>query len=953
MGLSLSGFSLRGLTLAAGLSLIGLAACAPNLRLSLDPTAELPVDPILHHGELSNGLSWYVQGGTKPPERAELRLVVRAGSNFEDEDQRGLAHVLEHMAFNGSAHFSGNELIRYFESIGMAFGAHVNAYTSFDETVYMLTVPTDRPEYLAQGLLVLRDQAGGLLLEDAEIERERGVVLEEWRSRLGAGKRISDALQPMLYHGSRYLERDPIGTEASLRGFTPEAVRRFYRDWYRPDRMAVIVAGDLDKAELAALEAQVAATFGDLANPEPVRAAPEFPLPDHAPLTAVLKDPEINDLSFLMIAKYADHEGERVGDYEAFLRRNLMVAAINERLGGISDRAPEVLGAGTGWERLTPTTAAWSLGAGLREGKVEEGLSALLDEVARLQRYGLTEPEVDRARAALEAGYAAYARQAEQEVSTDAVEELIRVFLNGEPIPGVAAEVWYARQILPEIGADDLAPLLDRWLEGSDVVALMAPERAAVPDQAALAAAVATLPTREVAPLAAAEPLPELVLAAPAPGKILSQTEDEVLGLTTWELSNGLRLHIKQTGYAEDQLMIQGWSEGGLSIVPDADYFAAALRESAQDGVANLTEQQLQRRMAGIEASAGAGINRWGEDFVGAGAASEAEEVLRLLHAELAAPRLRQEELNKNLELLREDLSRPVVSPEALFGRRFNALVWGSPLRIRPWVAEDVAEIKLADIERLHRERFGDMGDFEALIVGNLSPRQLKPLVLRWLASLPGSPRGPGAREQEGDDRARMAAGVQREVMYAGREPKARYRLRTHGGFVGGWEARTLIDALADLLVVRLREVLREEKGGVYGVGVGSGTWETPFQAAQITVDFTCDPARVEELRGEVFKVLAEFRDQPLPEAYTRNEQEINRRERELAVQTNGFWMGAIRGALSRGEDPSEILTWGDRNAAITPANIQRAAQDWIHLDQYTELILLPEPGAVEAPAGQ
>lgn len=915
-------------------------SCAPRVNLSLDPASELPVDPIVRSGMLDNGLTWYVQGGAKPDARAELRLVIRAGSNLEDEDQRGLAHVLEHMAFNGSEHFTGNGLIQYFESIGMSFGAHVNAYTSFDETVYMLTIPTDRPEFLQQGLLVLRDQAGGLLLSEEEIQKERGVVLEERRARLGAGKRISEALQPLLFYGSRYLERDPIGTESSLNTFTPEALRRFYADWYRPDLMAVMVVGDLDRDEVTTTEALLQATFGTLKNPAPARPRPAFDLPAHPPLTAVLKDAEVNDLALMVTAKYPDHEGSTLSAYETFIQRNVLVAAINERLALIGEQHPEVLGAGTGWERITPTTAGWSLGVGLREGKVQEGIGLLLDEVARLQQHGITQGELDRAREIVAQGYLTYSQQQGREESADAVDELLRVFLNDEPMPGVAAEVWYAKKILPEIDLGDLAPLMDGWMDGSLVVALIAPERATVPSEAEIAAWIAGLPDRKVDAPLAEEAVPALDIDLPAPGKILSQTRDDVLGLTTWTLSNGMTLHIKQTGWSTDQVILSGWSKGGLSAVADADYFAAALRGDAQDGIANLSRAQLDRLQNGVQAGASLSLERWGEGFTASSTEKDVEAMFRLLYAQVTAPRFRQEELDRNLSLLREDLAKPIVEPDALFSRRFNALLWGDPLRSRPWTPADVADVRLADIGRIHRERFGDMGDFDAMIIGSMSPAQLKPLVLRWLASLPGAA---GKSESEVDDKARMAPGITRETLRAGKEPRARYRLRMHGDFQSTWESRNHIGALTDILEVRLREVLREEKGGVYGVGVSYGTWDTPFQAAQVSVDFTCDPERVEELRGEVFRIIQEMREKPLEARYTESEQEINRRERELSKVTNGFWLSSIEGALSRGEDPSEILTWDERNDAITPETMLKMAQAVLRVDQYVELVMLPE----------
>lgn len=904
--------------------------------------AELPLDPGVHTGKLDNGLTWYVEPNQYPDARAELRLVVDVGSVVEDEDQRGLAHVLEHMAFNGSKSFPEGELVKWFESVGMSFGAHLNAYTSFDQTVYTITVPTTDPEVLARGLLVLREWADGLSLEDAAIERERGVVLEEWRTGLGAQDRIFQKLAPLYYAGSPYADRLPIGTEKSLRTFTPDAVRRFYRDWYRADRMAVIAVGDFDAA---AVEASVRDQFADMAKPAGARPRVWPAIPAHdAPLVAIVTDPELTEAWVTVTAKVDDTEDRTDAGYRTKLAEDLLVAILNERFDDLSRKPGAPLGGGGGgFQRWSPTEGAWSVGASVRNGDSLAALDALLTEVERLRQHGVTQAELDRARARTLQAYDQYWRERDQERSDNAADELVRAFVNGETVPGIQAEVDMARAWLPTMTREELGALARTWMPASSrVVELGVPASkapggktpggktpgAAAPTEAEVHAAIARVAASTIAPPAEEAAGAPLLDPLPKPGAVAARGEVKELGVTTWTLSNGVEVWIKPTDFKAGEVLLGAWSPGGRSLAPDAQWVPARAAETlrARSGLGTLDRSALEKRLAGVDASASTSIGRFNEGVSGTAAADDVETMLQLVHLQFTQPRFEASALDWYRADAAERIARRGNAPENVFDDAVEEATWQGHLRMRPWTLDDLGKLDLAASEAFRKARFANAADFRFLIVGDVDMKTLEPLVARYLGSLPAS----AAREKAADDGARRVTTPVDKVVHAGQDPKARVRLTFHGPFEGGWTARNRLQALSGVLEVRLREELREERGGVYGVSVSDTTWVLPTGGYALTVDFACDPARVAELETATREVLDELRGAPVDARYVEAHQVAGRRGREESARTNAFWLSGILAAQERGEDPRGLLDWDARNDSLTPQEVHAAAKKYL-----------------------
>lgn len=928
------------------LAFAGCPKAAPDSALTdamPAPDAPLPVDPSVRIGTLDNGMTYYIENNDEPSDRAVLRLVLDAGSVLEDEDQLGLAHLLEHMAFNGSEHFDGNELIEVMQDMGMRFGAHVNAHTSFDETVYKLTVPTDKPEVLDKALLVFEDWAGGLTLSDEEIEKERGVVIEEWRRSLGPGRRIGDQVMPLTFYGSPYYERLPIGTIESLESFTPDAVRRFYDDWYRPDLMAFIAVGDFDVDEM---EAQIKARFGKLENPDEPRERVRPDLPDHDPLYTVVTDPELPQSSVAMMMKFDDLEGQTHGSYRETLIEGMAASILNERLGAIARKpgAP-FLGAGVNSGRMTPTEGRVGLGVGAREGELLTAYEAGLVEVERMVRHGATQAELDRARTNTLRRFEGYILEKENEPSGQAAQELIRVFTNKECMPGIEYEAMLAKRYLPNVTLDEVnAVMREAMKKGSRVVIATLPDKEGVepPTVDDLKAIEAKVAAMEIDP-PQAEAAVQPPVDPPAPGSIVTTdtTLLEPLGFTRWTLSNGIDVYWKKTDFKADQIVFRGSSPGGTRQLADQDWVPASTMTAlaGRSGAGRLDVDGLIRWNSGRDFSINVSTSSNYENISGRASPQDLEHALTLVYARVTEPRFTEDAFQVEKANRAEALRNRLLNPGAVFSDAWGEALWPTdPLR-RPWTIETLDQMDLARSEAIYRERFADLHDMDMVFVGAI-PNDFERIVTTWIASLPG-----GDRAEEMRDRGhRMAKGPITVDKRVGQEPQAQVRLLWHGPFEDpSFITRNRYNALDSVLSERLREELRENKSGVYGVSVGSAVRRLPTDTYEFSVSFTCDPERVDELIDEVLRVVEELQSAPVDARYIDQVTAQRHRSHEESLETNSYWRGALLGALQRDEDPVDAVNgYLGRVDSLTAEDIQAAAKKYLSTQNFAKGVRLP-----------
>ncbi|MCA9494517.1 MAG: insulinase family protein, partial [Myxococcales bacterium] len=847
-----------------------------------------------------------------------------------------------HMAFNGSEHFPHNELVQYLESVGTQFGPHLNAHTSFDETVYKLMVPTDDDEIFEKAFLVLEDWAHGLTFDPEEIDKERGVVLEEWRLRRGVQGRQTDLMLPLQFHGSLYADRLPIGTEESLKTFDPAALRRFYADWYRPDLMAVIVAGDVDPDRVQAL---IEEHFGGIPAVEQPRERTRFTIPDHEEtLYGIFADPEMPRASVSVMALVDDPESTTVGGYRGDLMDQVGTLILQERLDALARQPdPPFIGAGGGKRRFLAGRGSWNLGAAVQEDGILRGWEALLVEAERLRRHGVRPGELDRAKAAVLKQYASMVADADKEDSTAAADEIVRHFLVHEPMPGIPVEGAMAERFVPEFTVEEL----NAWAKGflprtTRIVSVAMPQKEglAVPTETDLAKVEAKVANMEIEALPPEAEIPPLLSTEPTPGTVVSRDDQYAAasGFTGLVLSNGVKVWMKKTDFKNDEVLFQGFSKGGESLLADEDVVSARLMLDTlwQSGIGQQDRDTLDRWLAGRKVQVNASLAESFELVNGSASPSDLEAALQMLYGAVVEPRFDAEALQVVLAQQAARLVNRGNDPNAVFDDALTALAWDDPRRT-PWTPETLEQADLERMKALHADRFGDLSDLTFVLVGNL-PDDAEALVATWLGGLPAK-----GREESWKDRGfREKPGKLEGKVEQGIEAKARVHVDWHGDFAGGWDERFQLYQLGDVLSVMLREKLREELGGVYGVRVSASDEFAPYRGYVVRVDFSCDPERVDELLAATYGVIDTVRKDGPPERIVDQEKEKRLRRREQDVRENRWWLNIFTQSLERGVDPTEILDLPHFLDELSVQSAKDAAKRLLDDRNRVQMVLLP-----------
>lgn len=875
-----------------------------------------------------------------------MRLVVKAGSIDEADDQRGLAHMLEHMNFNGSTHFKPGELVGYLESIGARFGADVNAYTGYDETVYMLDVPTDHEGAVGRGLDALSDFAGGATLAPAEIDRERGVVIEEWRGRQGAATRMLQPQVDALFGDSKYARRQPIGTPDIIRTFTPQRLREFYRENYRPDRMAVIVVGAIDPARM---EAMIRERFGTMPR-RPAAPRPVYPIPSHADTRYVsVSDPEAQGSSVSIVHEHPLEPSGTVGDYRRDLVEALVHQMFNQRLAEIS-REPDApfLAASTGEETLGRTVEAFTIGARVQDGQDARGLTALAREAARIRQHGFAESEIDRARRIMLAGYERAFNERTTSESTGYAEELVRHFLTNEPAPGIAVETALVRRFLPTITPADAETAAARLLAVANrVVIATSPSKAgSVPiTQAAMRAAVEAGSSGIVEPYHDTTITRHLIGTEPTPGTVTARREIPAIGVTVLTLSNGVNVWLKPTDFKNDQVVFTAYARGGTSLAAPEDYMNAALATSlvAMSGVGGFTPIDLGKLLAGRIAGASAYIDDYTEGISGSATPKDLRTALQLAYLTFTAPNVDPRGFDLLKQRLAASLANREQNPAAVFGDRVRSVNTLDHYSTRPLTSDDLSRLDPARMLAYYRARFANAADFTFFFAGAFTIDDITPLLTTYLGSLPS---GGVASAAWRNMHVTFPATPVRETVRKGREPRSQ-TVVTFFSDTGLEElAVHRLNAAVDVLQNRLREVLREQLGGTYSVAAGySDTSPQPGYGTTM-IQFGSAPDRAQGLTDAVMREVERLRREGPTAADIDAVKQAEKQSLQIALRQNGYWVNSLQALHVLGRDPLGITQRLARVDALTVENVHDAFRRYVSADRYTILTLMPEAGA-------
>jgi len=907
---------------------------------------QMPVDPAVVVGTLPNGLRYYVRANGKPGHRAELRLVVKAGSALEDDDQQGLAHFVEHMEFEGTQHFPRQGLIDFLSSLGLSIGPDANAETSYDDTQYTLGVPTDVPGVLDRALLVLEDWAHGASFDQRGIDRERGIVLSEWRLHLGADERTQDKIRRVQLEGSRYADRPPIGNPDIIEHAQREQLTRFYRDWYRPDLMAVIVVGDVDRDAVAAM---IKEHFSSLSSPSPERPRPAFDVPEHPETRYALVTDKETTATAVRISdlRPARNQGS-VGGYREIMLDQLFAGMLGARLDelGQSANAPFLKAAADRGLFPAPRTRDEAvLQALVSNGGVPRGLDALLTELQRVAQFGFTATELARAKQAMMLGYERAVTESPDRESSSRADEYTRNFLEDEALPTVSQELAFHRRFIPGITLAEVNALTGDWFPvGNRLVVVSAPEAAGVilPTAAQLAATVKTASAKRLQPYVDAA-AGETLMDAPPPRGAIVKTTVRPSGITEWTLSNGATVVLKPTTLKEDQILFRAAAPGGTSLASDADFIPARVADAvvAAGGVGRFSAVTLDKILAGKAVVVTPFIDEIGEGAEGGSTSQDLETMFQLLYLRFTQPRGDPTAFAAMVAQARGLLTNQQASPDVVFNQAIAAALSRNHPRRQPETLATVDQWNLAKSLAFYKARFADASHFTFVFVGSFTADSIKPLVETYIASLPAT----GAHETWRDLGIAPSVGVVEKTIEKGIAPKSRVAIVFSGPFEYDDAHRLALRTMTLVLDSRLLDTIRQELGGTYSITAVPDTQKFPNPQYHVRIEWTCDPARTAALVQRVFEEVAFVKTRPLSPGQVALIHDSLLREFERNSQDNGYLLDQISRRYEDG-DAADVAGFDhlpEQIAALTGDAIQLAARTYLDTGNYVRVTLMPE----------
>ncbi len=925
---------------------VALAAIISTVVFSQQPLGlkdTLRLDSRITKGKFANGLTYYIRTNKKPENRAELRLVVRAGSVLEDDDQQGLAHFVEHLAFDGTKSFPKNELVSFLEKEGVKMGPDINAYTSFDETVYMLQIPTDSAALLRKALQILREWASAVTFDDAEIEKERGVVIEEWRLGRGANERVQNKHNPIIFYKSRYAERLPIGKKEVLDTCSHDAIRRFYRDWYRPDLMAVIAVGDFNPDTIKLL---VENNFKELRNPSSPRVRPEYDLPNHEEtLVSVATDAELPYTTANVFFKRNLEQERTVSDYRRDIAGELYDGMLNARIQErLQQPNPPFISGFTGDSRFVGDKQSYSLYVRVKEDQILPGIEAMLSEVFQARDHGFTPTELDREKKNMVRGMEEAYLERDKTESVVYVNEIIRNFLQDEPMPGIESEYAMVQQFAPSITLEEVNGMSSvRITPTNRVATLSAPKKegVAVPAESEILAVLHRAESQKTEAYVDKVSSKKLLPALPKPGMIVGERKIDSIGVTEWRLSNGSLVVLKPTDFKNDEILFSAFSNGGLSLSSDQDYLSArwAAAAASVGGVGNFDAVALEKALAGKIVRVSPTLSELAEGFNGMTSPRDLETLFQLTYLYFTSPREDTAAFNAFLSRQRAALQNRNVSPEGAFYDTVQVTMAQYHYRARPFTVQTVDSINLDKAMKFYRDRFADGSGFTFFFVGNFDTANIKPLVEQYLAVLPPLDRNETWR----DSGIKPPKGVINKSVMRGIEPKSLVRMMFTGPFEWSRQNRYNFESLLEYLNIKLREVMREDKGGVYGVSASGSPSLHPRKEYELTISFGCSPARIDELVAVAIQQIDSLKSTKPGDDYIVKVKEIQRRQHEVNLKKNGWWLNSLRFSYVNGGEPQGILKYPGLVDSLTASAIQQAARKYFDMGNYVKVVLVPE----------
>jgi zinc protease len=907
----------------------------------------LPVDPNVKIGKLSNGLTYYIRQNKKPAQKVELRLVVNAGSILEDDNQQGIAHLSEHMAFNGTTHFQKNDIISFLQSIGVKFGNDLNAYTSFDETVYILPIPTDKPGNIDKGFQILEDWAHNVTYKNEDIDGERPVVLEESRLGKGARDRMFRKIYPQLFAGSLYANRLPIGVDSIIKNQNYETIRKFYKDWYRPDLMAVIVVGDIEPVKAADL---IKKYFSGLVNPQIERPRIYAPVPAYQKSESkVVTDKEAT--SYSLIVNYSSEKippALTLGDYKGDLTKEIFTTLLNQRLRELTQKEnPPFIFAFANFGSYARGYESFSGTIGTGDKDATTGLKAFEEELERVKKYGFTKPELDRAKNDMLTQMETMFNEKNKTESENYTSEYVRNFLTQEPTPGIEKENSYYKELLPQISIQDVNNIGKKLQQNSNqFIALTGPEPSAgkeLPTTDDLLAVAASVEKMDIKPYEEKVISSSLMATVPKPGKIISTKKNAVLGTTEFTLNNGVTVTIKPTDFKNDEILMNAVRSGGKNNYEvkdkyNAEYAAAIINSM---GVGSFSPVDLHKALTGKTAVVTPVISDISEGMSGNSSVKDIESMMQLLYLYFTSPRPDTSLFKSYIQKNKAQLAFLSANPQVTFiDTLFKTIYHNDPLA--PVVIpkpEYFDQVNLDRVMQIYKERFGDVNGMHFTFVGSFKENDLRPLIEKYIASLPSTSK----KFSYVDNKVRPVKGKVNINVNKGKEQKSLI-LALYSGETPYSEALDLkAGAISEILNIRIIEELREKIQGIYGGGTRAQFEKLPYPHYTFILQLPCGPEKVDTLLYAANQEIQNLiKNGPSKENLEKVKQQW-REKYKVDVKENATWLSQLESFYFPGDNPDYFVNYEKYVNALTQKDVQDAAKLFFSTNNVVTGILRPE----------
>jgi len=908
-------------------------------------TKVLPANPDFRTGTLPNGLKYYIRYNKKPENKVELRLAVNAGSVLEDNDQQGLAHFMEHMNFNGLKNFPDNEIIQYLRRIGVAFGNDLNAYTGFDQTVYILPVPSKDQAKLDSAFMILSDWSAGALLTDSQIDNERGVILAESRIGKGADDRMEKIYLPVMLNGSKYANRLPIGNDSIIRSFKYDVLRRFYKDWYRPSLQAVIVVGDMpvDKAEQMIIE-----KFSNYKDPVPARERPvEFGIkPYDKNIAMVVSDREASSTDIMINGNPRERKPMKTeADYLARTAESLAMSMLNQRFNELSKQPdPPFIYAYARIGSMARGYENFGLSASSASNGIRKATASVITETVRVRKYGFTEAELERAKANMISAYEKRYNERDKMESSSLIREPLNNFLVGDAMPGIEWEYNFIKNNIAKITLASIEPVIKKMDIDSRYFALItAKDQPGLPSENLFMSWIDSVFKLPVQPYVEAAIPTSLLEKEPVAGKVIKKEVNEKLGTTTYHLSNNAVVCIKPTDFKNDEILLTAQRFGGYSLYKGEDFLSAQSGSAIMNemGYGQFSVSDLQKFMAGKNASVSAGFFEATDYVMGRTVNKDLETMFRLMYLKCTSPRLDESAFKSYLKKQTASIEQMKQDPRTLFiDSSYNVLYQGNKRAHTIYPISDYMNIKPENALSFYKSRFSSANGMYYVIVGSFREEEILPLIEKYIGGLSSSEvntkfENLGITPLKGSNEFTLRKGSEEQGMLM------HYFTGTYPYNVDDDFRLTHLNLVMRNLIT---DEIREKMSAIYGGGVSGSLSKYPREEFVIRSSFPCGPDNMYAIDTAFMAIVTRIqKDGGITELDLKKIREPELERNKVNLKENLYWLNSLLAAHLNNTDPERIILKEQLIKDLTPGILIETARKFYSTPNIYKAQWLPE----------